>query len=311
MSLQNRATEEILSASSQAIEAINGFSFDVLRTRGGRLGSGMGTLLEALWGYNVNRVLSSNGSRFELAWIVGNDYNDFACVEEGKEWTSESRTGEVFRIEAKSMNQMADESKGHFDEIKDNIGNSDLLLVLIWSWEKVDDYRVYPKIADHFIGSALSVATLRDTLHVARGGTFVDRRNCPDRCQPRTCKHHGEPLNANGKRERVSGPKATRPSEKVSYASNFGGLVRMLKTESDEARSAFRKLRASDGDAHEYITFIHRNFAQEEHNQYVSAEWKKLAIMLGIDTAFLTKPEIIEAIRTQYPEYREALRNIA
>lgn len=306
----------IIKATPMACKRINQMSRFLLKTRGGRRGSGMGSLLEALWGFHTNKVLSTvdpESYAYELGWFSDHGYNDFACVLKDSDWDSDTRTGELLRIEAKSMNILADESKGHFDELLEKLGEEDLLLILIWTWEAVDtaiSRQVYPYIIDHFIGKARSVASLRDALHLARSGSFVDRNSCPDRCDPTICEHHGEPLNAAGTRERLSGPSSCRGAN-VSYAANFGGLVRMIKTDSDAARQEFRRLRANDDDAHAYISFIHRNYPDEEANQYLVKEWKSIAEDLGIQTQRLSKVEIISSIREKYPEYRQKLRLIS
>lgn len=311
---ENAATA-IINATPIACKRINRMSRVLLKTRGGRRGSGMGSLLEALWGFSTNQVLSKvdpEAHTYELGWFSDHGYNDFACVLKDAEWNSDTRSGELLRIEAKSMNALADESKGHFDELIQKLDNEDLLLILIWTWETVDtaiSQQVYPYILDHFIGKARSVAFLRDTLHLARGGSFVDRNSCPDGCDP-ICKHHGEPLNAKGTRERLSGPNSCRAAN-VSYAANFGGLVRMIKTDSDSARQEFRRNRASYDDVHEYISFIHRNYPDEEVNQYLAEEWKILAENLGVQTGGLAKKEIINLIRERYPDYRDKLRLIS
>jgi hypothetical protein len=312
MVTSEEAAKIVIDATAVACERINTFSHEVLRTRGGRLGSGMGSLLEALWGYYVNQVLHNAGgdaAACEIAWLSDHEYNDFACILRDQNWVSVTRIGELFRVEAKSMNVAVDESKGHFDEIVVNIGEWDLLLVLIWSWEVADEFRVYPHIKDFFIGRAIPIALLRDRLHIARGGSFVSRVACLDACDPETCLHHGEPLNASGKRERLSGPETARPSAKVSYAANFGGLVRMLKTGSDTARREFRQIRAEDDVAHDYISFIHRNFPNEEVNQYLASEWKQVARNLGIDIRGLSVPQVIERVRAAR-NYQDALRNL-
>jgi hypothetical protein len=126
---------------------------------------------------------------------------------------------------------------------------------------------------------------------------------------PEVCKHHGEPLNASGKRERLSGPESTRPSAKVSYAANFGGLVRMLKTNSEAARRIFREVRATDSVAHDYISFIHRNFPDEEKNQYLAAEWKQAARLMGINITGLSIQEVIHQVRS-VSNYQDALRDL-
>lgn len=248
-------------ATGRACEKINEFSQRVFRTRGGRLGSGMGILLEALWGYYVNVELESEATLCEIGWVPGHEYNDFACIYRDQIWIPTSHAGELLRIEAKSMNTEADESKGHFDELISQLGEWDLLLVLAWSWDLDDDkIRVYPHIHDYFIDSARSIALLRDSLHIARKGSFVDRSNCPDRCIPELCKHHGEPLNSAGKRERRSGPTSCKP-EDSSYAANFGGLVRMVKTRGQTARDVLANVCAADPVAQAYVAFIQRNFS--------------------------------------------------
>ena len=274
----------------------------------------MGTLLEALWGYYMNQEISAQDStdegQMEIAWLMGHEYNDFACLKRGEDWNPGSSRGELLRIEAKSMNIGVDESKGHFDELTTNLNDFDLLLVLLWKWEQIDIHRVYPKILDCFFGRASEVASLRDGLHLARGGSFVDRTKCPENCSPSVCQHHGEPLNADGKRERRSGPPSRQPLS-VSHAANFGGLVRMLKTQNAEARRTFRELRTEDAVAYEYITFIHRNFPKEERNQYLVQEWVQLARHLGIkDISGLSKDQVIARVRAEYPDYQNSWGNI-
>jgi hypothetical protein len=312
------AATAIIDATSIACKRINQMSRVLLKTRGGRRGSGMGSLLEALWGFYTNQILSKKADResyaYELGWFSDHGYNDFACVLKNSEWDSDTRTGELLRIEAKSMNAQADESKGHFDELIEKLGENDLLLILIWTWKPVDEAissQVYPYILDHFIGKARPIASLRDVLHLARGGSFVDRESCPDGCNPISCPHHGEPLNAANTRERLSGPNSCR-SKNVSHAANFGGLVRMIKTNSPSARQKFREFRANDDDAHTYISFIHRNYPMEEENQYLPDEWMAVAQFFGIQEAKkLKKKDIIPLIREKYPNYREQLRALS
>lgn len=309
--LPDQATEVLISATGLACQQINAFASEVFRTRGGRVGSGMGTLLEALWGYYANRTLLEHGpfaGKIEIAWLANHEYNDFACLVTDQLWNARLKQGELLRIEAKSMNMGADESKGHFDELYNKLGTWDLLLVLVWGWKPVDEYRVSPQIIDHFIGNAKAIALLRDQLHIARGGNFVDRNNCPDGCSTENCRHDGEPLNASGKRERLWGPESLRPA-KASYAANFGGLVRMLKTNSDSARAIIRKIRAENDDAHRYISFIHRNYPNEEKNQYRQSEWAWLAKQLGLGTSGLSSDLIYSQIRAQ-PNYQDALRSL-
>lgn len=304
----------IVKASVDACTKINAFAREVLHTRGGRIGSGMGTLLEALWGYFTNHGLSlafKGEDQCELAWMYGHEYNDFACVLKSAEWDPATRKGELLRVETKSMVASADESKAHFDQIVKALADHDLMVVIVWDWTSIDEQRVCPQIRDHFVGPARPIAILRDELHKARGGSFVDASSCPDQCDPSVCPHDGEPLNERGKRERLSGPEATRVSRTVSYAANFGGMVRMLKTNSEAARRIFRDARLNDDVVHAYISFIHRNFPQEEANQYTAAEWKQLGELLGLQTSRLGKQELISQIREGYPGYEEQLRDLS
>lgn len=301
--------EEIRLKSVVACAEINRFAKDVLVSRGSRIGSGMGMLIEALWGYYMNRALEND--MVEVGWFPEHQYNDFVCLEKYKTWNPETREGELFRLEVKSMNLDADESKGHFDVLQHELTPSDLLLIMVWKWESLDATHSVPKIIDHFIGNSIEIANLRDVLHFARGGAFVSKGNCPETCAcDSICKYHGEPLNAAGKRERLSGPESARPSAKVSYAANFGGLIRMLKTSSEQSRAVFRKIRRENDTAHNYISFIHRNFPFEEENQFTKEEWIAVARKSGIEPENLSKPELISAIRLANHDYREILRAV-
>jgi hypothetical protein len=308
-----RAVEIILSASTDSVARINQFTRDVFHTRGGRIGSGMGLLLEGLWGYYVNQHLRERVDEardVEIAWITHHEYNDFACVYRGVAWDGPTRSGEIIRVEAKSMIASADESKAHFDEMAGYFSPHDLLVVLMWDWVALDEFSFYPHVREQFIGRAKEVAYLRDMLHLKRGGSFVDRDACPDECIPADCTHHGESLNANGKRERLSGPKTRRPAN-VPCAANFGGLVRMLKTGGEDARREFRRVRQDSETAHAYISFIHRNRPDEEINQYMKAEWLALADQLNVPIAKSASPtEIRDAIAVVAPHFREHLRRL-
>jgi len=309
------AQAAILSASPTACQHINEFARQVLHTRGGRVGSGMGTLIEALWGYYTNQVLAQAGAgaqQCELAWIPGHQYHDFACVLCSAPWDHQTHVGELLCVEAKSMVMSADESKAHFDELEARISSLDLMVVIAWDWKPIDEaaIRVCPDIIDHFIGPARNIAHLRDRLHLARGGVFVDRAHCPDGCDPAACPHGGEPLNASGKRERLSGPESTRVSAKVSYAANFGGMVRMLKTDSEAARAELRAARREDDVAHAYISFVHRNLPGEELSQYTTAEWRHLAQTLAMKDLSGRKADLARRIRVEFPDYQDALRHI-
>ena len=246
--------ELVRQAGTQAIATVNEFNRKVFRTRGGRLGSGMGLLLEGLWGYHTNSVLL--GQSAEIAWIVDHDYNDFAVVDINEHWDPSTRAGEFFRVEIKAMNVGADESKAHFDEISRNIGALDELVVLAWGWE-ADGDRVWPKITDWFMGNAREIASLRDALHLARGGSFVQAGHCPDGCDVQFCSHVGEPLNKSGTRERISGPVSAKGAN-VSFAANFGGLGRMVKARGSEANQALATARHASQDAADYLNFIDR-----------------------------------------------------
>jgi hypothetical protein len=237
---------------------INEMTAKTFKTRGGRLGSGMGLLLEGLWGYYTSAVLEPDG--IEVAWLADNQYNDFACTDIVLEWDPVTHEGELLRIEAKSMNLGADESKAHFAELASLIGDDDLLLVITWAWTNDESgRRMWPEVKDVFVERARPLAQLRDELHVVRGGSFVDRYSCPDGCAPELCQHHGEPLNASGKRERLQGPEATRPSAKVSFAANYGGLVRMLGVKGAQGRATLESMRAGNPVTDDYVNFIYRN----------------------------------------------------
>ena len=137
----------------------------------------MGLLLEGLWGYHTSAILAEHG--IEIAWIADNQYNDYACVDMALNWDPDTKAGELLRIEAKSMNLGADESKAHFAELAQNIGPNDLLLVLVWRWAPdTTGLRSWPRIEDVFVDRAQPIAQIRDQLHVARGGSFVDKNSC-------------------------------------------------------------------------------------------------------------------------------------
>lgn len=251
-----QAAELIRGSSAQVIKRLNSFTRDTFRTRGGRMGSGMGLLLEGLWGYTTSQVISSEG--IEISWLVDDQYNDYAVTAVGEDWDPVARSGELLRIEAKTMNLGADETKGHFAELVERIHPNDLLLVMLWKWSPIEgsSYHVAPQVLDVFLERARPLAELRDALHVARGGSFVDPSECPDGCLPDACTHAGEPLNASGKRERLSGPESTRPSLKVAYANNFGGLKRMLAVRGVEAQKVRESFYQSSSVCRKYIDFM-------------------------------------------------------
>ena len=290
----------------EAIRRVNDFTNRVMRTRGGRIGAGMGTVLETLYGYFLNEVLGEQGAEGELGWLANNEYNDFAFLETSSTWEPSTKAGELLRLEIKAMVRDADESKAHFDEIQQNIGPDDLLIVLGWTWQNVDTVHVSPTVVQWFVGSALGVAQLRDRLHEARGGSFVMSGSCPDGCAP-YCAHVGEPLNAARKRERKEGPASTKPAN-CGWAANFGGLVRMLKTQNDAARQALREVRATSTVAHRYISFVDRFLPDEEINRLTKAEWHDFALSLGLQPDRMPARRTVVLIRQQVPDYQDRLR---
>ena len=254
----HQAAELIRQVSPQVVREINHFTKVVFRTRGGRLGSGMGLLLEGLWGYYTSRELDDYG--IEIAWIAEDQYNDYAVTKSAGDWDPVTCEGELLRIEAKTMNLGADETKGHFAELERNIADNDLLLILLWRWTPLDEtHYVTPQIVDVLLERAKPIAHLRDELHLARGGSFVDSSCCPDGCDPAVCSHDGEPLNAAGKRERLTGPESTRPSLRVSFASNFGGLKRMLAVRTKAAREIREQFAEREPVARRYIDFMQQD----------------------------------------------------
>ncbi|MCL2149160.1 MAG: hypothetical protein FWH47_07485, partial [Methanomassiliicoccaceae archaeon] len=141
-----------------------------------------------------------------------------------------------------------------------------------------------------------------------RGGSFIMGGGCPDGCEA-GCLHIGEPLNAAGKRERMTGPSAARVSEKVSYSANFGGMVRMLRTDGPAARRVLRDIRRSDPVADEYISFIHRNYPAVEKNHFSLKEWKEVAEGYGIGCEG-GKGAVQEMVR-RMPDYMDRMRTMA
>jgi hypothetical protein len=307
--LSEAAVRIVCADASPVIDSMNEFTAKTFRTRGGRLGSGMGSLLEALWVYNMNNTLANQGGiarECEFVWLPDHQPADFACIIRDSDWKPESKEGELFRIEAKSMNLGVEEAKGHFTNLLSETGPFDHLLVLLWSWTKYNDNYVWPKVHSYFLGSSLDIIRLRDRLHLARGGSFVGTTSCPDECSPVPCTHAGEPLNDSKKRERRSGPLTCKPKG-VDYAANFGGLVRMLKTSGSGASAAFRQERARSDVSHEYISLIHEFYPNEELNQYTTSEWRIFANSLNVPASG-GKEEIREAIKSVVPDYRDKLR---
>ena len=297
--------------SPKAIVELNKLARESLQTRGGRAGSGLGSLLEALWGFFVNSELKTDakGAGIELAWFPDHAYNDFACVFADAAWDPATKKGELLRIETKSMYLAADESKAHFDALLSELDEHDVLVVLVWDWLPVPGEskhpRVAPTVVGSFVGSAVEIARFRDALHLARGGSFV-QSPCPDG-KGHACSHIGEPLNADGKRERRTGPESRKPAS-ASYAANFGGLVRMLKTNSVVARDAFREWRAKSDDVHDFVCFMHQQYPREEMNQYLLDEWRHCAKTLGLGNYERLSREKLYRRVAEESGFRETLR---
>lgn len=311
--IQANVATQILQADAQkVIDAINAFTLETFKTRGGRLGSGMGSLLEAMWVYYMNKTLQNENGlarECEIGWLQDHEPADFACLYRGAEWEPRTRQGELFRIEAKSMNIGVEEAKGHFTNLASEAQEHDQLLVLIWSWTSLEHKYFWPRIHDYFLGPALPIIHARDKLHLVRGGSFVESGSCPDGCVVPGCTHEGEPLNAADKRERRSGPKSCKPAN-VEYAANFGGLLRMLKTDNDKARTVFRSIRKTDDVVHQYISFIHKNFPAEEVNQYKKAEWLVLLKFLKLVANNQSSVQANELLRMSVPSYQDQLRQV-
>jgi hypothetical protein len=95
----------------------------------------------------------------------------------------------------------------------------------------------------------------------------------------------------------------------VSFAANFGGLVRMIKTDNENARTVLREIRKTNEVADHYISFIHKNFPDEERNQYTISELKAVSEALGIDCVGLSKAEMYKRIRS-CESYQEFLKRL-
>ena len=90
------AANAVIQATPAACAAINDFTRATFAVRGGRVGSGMGTRLEALWGYYVNAALASapdGGTPCEIAWLSDHEFNDFAVVRRDLDWLAATRVG--------------------------------------------------------------------------------------------------------------------------------------------------------------------------------------------------------------------------
>jgi hypothetical protein len=261
-SLAHSASDRIITTTHVTVDAVNAFTEQVFHTRGGRIGSGMGSVIEALWGFHLNGILKKEQDiSYELGWIYGHEYNDFACILREEDWNPDTKEGELFRVEVKSMVASADEPKAHFDRLQHEFAENELLAVFLWDWKSINDQpkNVYPAILDYFVGYALPIAQLRDVLHLERGGSFIQKGNCPDGCAIHNCTHLGEPLNALGIRERRSGPESSK-GKSVSYAANFGGMLRMLGSRGKNGKDILKKEYDSDPTKARFIDFMARNF---------------------------------------------------
>lgn len=267
------ALEAIKTNTPKACERLNEFTAKVFQTRVKKIGSGMGGVIEAVWGFFLNEILAESPTQnIELSWMYGHEYNDFACLRRGEHWNPETGEGELLRVEVKSMLASAEESKAHFDRLKAELSDTDLIAVFVWDWIPVTGdagsavVRVSPQVRDFFVGRALDVAELRDALHQERGGSFVVAGHCPDKCAATACKHIGEPLNSKGNRERVAGPDS-RQSKKASSQANFGGLVRMLGCRSVKARQKLQEICAANETAAKFAAFIQRNLRPQKETK--------------------------------------------
>lgn len=310
----------VAQAAAQAIvdlnqEVIASLNDEMARrhTVGGRIGSGLGSYIESLWGFAMTDLLASRGDDLglpplELAWICENGYNDFALIAndagQAQTWTPDNHHGEVLRAEIKSMALDAVESKAHFDATTAELGPHDLLVVLLWRWAPVPNRpgRVRPLVVGTWAGRALAIAQLRDALFVARGGTFVRSGECPDECAA-DCAHVGEPLNRAGTRERVSGPTSCVTGG-VSFAGNFGGLVRMIKTTTATFPTLVERL-VDSPECREYVAAIHSARPDAERNCFPAVVWARAAALLAV-----TADDEVEAVRA-VDGYRDALLRAA
>jgi hypothetical protein len=206
------------------------------------------------------------------------------------------------------MNLDVDEAKGHFDEIQTKLSNNELLVVLLWRWVASEKgQRVYPAITDSFVNFAQPVAALRDDLHLLRGGWFNSFANCSEKPEcgcTQLCRYEGEPINVKGVKERRVGPPSARAA-KVEYAANFGGLVRMLKTSSEEMRQCIYGHCHTSPIARSYVEFIHRNLPAEERNAFKVAVWRSAADSFDVKEAGIT--EIQTALRAKGVNYYDYL----
>lgn len=81
----------------------------------------------------------------------------------------------------------------------------------------------------------------------------------------------------------------------------------MLKTDNQDARTIFRKMRLNINFAHEYISFIYRNFPNEEINQYTIAEWQATGTKAGLITKGQSALTIADELRTTVPNYQDLM----
>jgi hypothetical protein len=187
-----------------------------------------GILFEAMWGYYMKEELKTLG--YMVKWICRNQYNDF--------YISDLLGNFICNIEVKTLCLDSDESKSHFDALESELLSTDLLFVSAWKWDVIGDY-MKPKVTNSKFFISKEIAAMRDDLHILRGGSFIN----------------GEPINASGYRERLSGPDENKPN-KVTHMANFGGLVRMLGTKSKESKTKLTEYYNMGGGCREYIDFV-------------------------------------------------------
>ncbi len=97
--LAHSAADKIITCTHTAVDSVNDFTVQVFHTRGGRIGSGMGSVIEALWGFHLNTILNEDENiAYELGWIYGHEYNDFSCILRDEDWNPETQQGELLSM---------------------------------------------------------------------------------------------------------------------------------------------------------------------------------------------------------------------
>ena len=203
-----------------------------------------GVLFESMWGYYMKEELQSLG--YKLNWICKNQYNDF--------YITDTEGNFICNVEVKTLCLNSDESKSHFDAIQSEILDTDLLFVSAWKWD-VFGGLMKPLVVRSEYFSSRNIASMRDQLHILRGGNFIKE----------------EPVNVSGYRERITGPSENKPP-KISHMANFGGLVRMLGTKSRESKNKLEEFYGGNHDCRSYIEFV--KFVKSK--DVVPSRWLKL-----------------------------------